>query len=85
MEKRRKTDNALLEMQLVVLIGLFSYAGWELIREMIFLNNLILKILAIVFSVGNAILDLFLIYVLVDDLYAIALNIRDGIKIMRKK
>ena len=85
MEKRRKTDNALLEMQLILLIGLFSFGGWEFIREMIFLNNLILKILAIVFSVGNAILDLFLIYVVADDFYTIALNIRDGIKIMRKK
>lgn len=81
MEKRRNTDTALLEMQLMLLIGLFSYAGWELIREMFFLNNLILKILAIVFSVGNGILDMCLIYTIGYDFYEIALNIRDCIKI----
>ena len=81
MEKRRNTDTALLEMANILLIGLFSFGGWELIKEMFFLNSLILKILAIVFSVGNGILDLFLIYVVAEDFYAIALNIRDCIKI----
>lgn len=79
--KRRKSDIALLEMQLMLLIGLFSYGGWELIREMFFLNNLILKILAIVFSVANGILDMCLIYTIGYDFYEIALNIRDCIKI----
>ena len=81
MEKRRNTDTALMEMANILLIGLFSFGGWELIKEMFFLNSLILKILAIVFSVGNGILDLFLIYVVAEDFYAIALNIRDCIKI----
>ncbi len=81
---RRKTDIALLEMQLMLLIGLFSYGGWELIREMFFLNSSILKILAIVFSVGNGILDMCLIYTIGYDFYEIALNIRDYIRIIRK-
>lgn len=85
MKNRRNTDTALLEMANVLLMGLFSFGGWEFIRELLVLNNSILKILAIVFSLGNVILDLFLIYIIVDDFYAIALNIRDGIKIMRKK
>lgn len=85
MEKRRSTDKALLEMQLILLIGLFSFGGWEFIREMFFLNGSVLKILAIVFSVGNLAMDMFLIYVLVDDFYAIALNARDFIRrIIRK-
>ena len=80
-DRRKTTDLMLLEIANVLLIGLFSFAGWEFIRELIFLNNSLLKILAIVFSVGNGILDLFLIYVVAEDFYAIALNIRDCIKI----
>lgn len=85
MKNRRSTDIALLEMANIILIGLFSFGGWEFIREMFFLNGSVLKILAIVFSVGNLTMDIFLIYVVVDDFYTIALNIRDCIKIMRKK
>lgn len=83
-DRRKTTDLMLLEIANVLLIGLFSFAGWEFIREMFFLNSSILKILAIVFSVGNLAMDMFLIYVLVDDFYAIALNIRDYIRIIRK-
>lgn len=76
---RRKTDIALLEMQLILLISFFSYGGW-----VFFLNSSILKILAIVFSVGNGILDMCLIYTIGYDFYEIALNIRDYIRIIRK-
>ena len=83
--KRRKSDIVLLELMLMAIICLFSYYGWGFIEEIFYLNNSILKIIAIVFSVGNGILDMCLIYTIGYDFYEIALDIRDCIKIIRKK